>query len=184
MGSSSTDATAGGSVISLPTGGGAIGGLGETFSAGLFTGTGNFSVPITLPARRNGLAPQLTMGYSTGNGNGPFGLGWSASLPGVTRKTARGVPRYRDDGSVTRLFADSGLTSKPTDTIVITAITFLERGWTSYGRVATSVRLYWSWQTVWFAHGKQVRLRWSRLRVEFGSWIAGPALMGNGWGTQ
>ena len=73
-----TDATAGGSVISLPSGGGAIGGLGETFSADLFTGTGNFSVPITLPAGRNGLAPQLSLGYSTGNGNGPFGLGWAA----------------------------------------------------------------------------------------------------------
>ena len=95
MGSSNADATAGGSVISLPSGGGAIGGLGETFSADLFTGTGNFSVPITLPAGRNGLAPQLSLGYSTGNGNGPFGLGWAASLPGVTRKTSRGVPRYR-----------------------------------------------------------------------------------------
>ena len=102
MGSSNADATAGGSVISLPSGGGAIGGLGETFSADLFTGTGNFSVPITLPSGRNGLAPQLSLGYSTGNGNGPFGLGWAASLPGVTRKTARGVPRYQDgsdDGS-------------------------------------------------------------------------------------
>ena len=98
MGSSNTDATAGGSVISLPSGGGAIGGLGETFSADLFTGTGNFSVPITLPAGRNGLAPQLSLGYSTGNGNGPFGLGWALSLPGVARKTSRGVPRYRSDG--------------------------------------------------------------------------------------
>jgi YD repeat-containing protein len=96
-----TDATAGGSVISLPSGGGAIGGLGEKFATDLFTGTGNFSVPITLPAGRNGLAPQLSLGYSTGNGNGPFGLGWVASLPGVARKTARGVPRYQggsDDG--------------------------------------------------------------------------------------
>jgi len=140
VGSSSTDATAGESVISLPSGGGAIGSSGETFSADQFTGTGNFSVPITLPAGRNGLAPQMTMGYSTGNGNGPFGLGWSASLPGVTRKTARGVPRYRDDGSVTRVFADSGLTSKPTDiiiiTIIITAITLAGAWQTSYGRLS------------------------------------------------
>ncbi len=35
--------------------------------------------------------------YSTGSGNSPFGLGWNLSLPGVSRKTARGVPRY-DDG--------------------------------------------------------------------------------------
>jgi hypothetical protein len=82
--------------ISLPQGGGALQGIGETFSPDLFTGTGNFSVPIALPPGRNGFQPQLSMGYSTGNGNGPFGLGWSLSLPGVTRKTAQGVPRYDD----------------------------------------------------------------------------------------
>lgn len=41
------------------------------------TPSGNFSVPIPLPAGRNGFQPQLTLGYSTGNGNGPFGLGWT-----------------------------------------------------------------------------------------------------------
>jgi RHS repeat-associated protein len=93
----STDTTAGGSVISLPQGGGAVNGLGEKFSPDLFTGTGNFSVPMALPPGRNGMAPQLSLAYSTGNGNGPFGLGWTLSLPGVARKTSRGVPRY--DGS-------------------------------------------------------------------------------------
>jgi hypothetical protein len=43
------DATAEGSVISLPKGGGAVSGLGEKFSPDLFTGTGNFSVPIEAP---------------------------------------------------------------------------------------------------------------------------------------
>ena len=57
-----TEQGAGGSVISLPKGGGAVGGLGETFSPDLFTGTGNFSVPIALPPGRSGLAPQLTLG--------------------------------------------------------------------------------------------------------------------------
>ena len=93
----STDTTAGGSVISLPQGGGAVTGLGEKFSPDLFTGTGNFAVPIQLPAGRHGLEPQLTLGYSTGDGNGPFGLGWSLSVPGVSRKTSHGLPRYRDD---------------------------------------------------------------------------------------
>ena len=91
-----TDPTAGGSVISLPSGGGSIGGLGETFSPDLFTGTGNFSVPIEVPPGRLGMAPQLALGYSTGHGNGPWGLGWQLSLPGVSRKTAKGVPRYAD----------------------------------------------------------------------------------------
>lgn len=79
----------GSNVISLPKGGGAVAGMGESFSPDLFTGTGNFSVPIAVPPGRNGLQPSLTLGYSTGSGNGPFGLGWNMSLPGVARKTPR-----------------------------------------------------------------------------------------------
>lgn len=89
-----------GQVISLPKGGGALHGIGEKFSPDLFTGTGNFTVPIALPPGRNGFQPQLNLVYSTGNGNGPFGLGWSLSIPGVSRKTSKGVPRYEDERDV------------------------------------------------------------------------------------
>ncbi len=92
--------TAASQVISLPTGGGAISGIGETFAPDLHTGTGNFTVPIALPAGRNSFQPELNLVYSTGNGNGPFGLGWSLSIPGVSRKTAKGVPRYDDSRDV------------------------------------------------------------------------------------
>ena len=71
----SSSSSSSGQVISLPKGGGAIRGLGETFSPDLHTGTGNFTVPIALPPGRNGFQPQLNLVYSTGNGNGPFGLG-------------------------------------------------------------------------------------------------------------
>lgn len=84
------------SIISLPQGGGALHGLGETFSPDLHTGTGNFTVPLALPTGRNGFQPELSLVYSTGNGNGTFGLGWSLSIPGVMRKTAKGLPQYRD----------------------------------------------------------------------------------------
>ena len=84
-------------VISLPKGGGALHGIGETFSPDLHTGTGNFSVPIALLPGRSGFQPQLSLVYSTGNGNGPFGLGWGLSIPGVSRKTSRGIPRYVDE---------------------------------------------------------------------------------------
>ncbi|MGM8888115.1 SpvB/TcaC N-terminal domain-containing protein, partial [Psychrobacter sp. 1U2] len=80
--------------ISLPKGGGAIAGLGETFSPDLFTGTGNFSVPIDIPLGRNDFQPQLSLVYSTGNGISPFGLGWQLTIPGVSRKTSKGIPRY------------------------------------------------------------------------------------------
>lgn len=91
-----SQATAPNQIISLPKGGGAQQGLGEKFSPDLHTGTGNFTVPIAVPPGRNGFQPQLNLVYSTGNGNGFFGLGWGLSIPGVTRKASKGIPRYRD----------------------------------------------------------------------------------------
>lgn len=88
------------SVISNPQGGGALQGIGEKFSPDLHTGTGNFTVPIALPPGRNGFQPQIGLVYSTGAGNSPFGLGWSLSIPGISRKTARGVPQYDDQTDV------------------------------------------------------------------------------------
>ena len=46
-------------IISIPKGGGALPGIGEKFSPDLFTGTGNFTVPVALPPGRNGFQPQL-----------------------------------------------------------------------------------------------------------------------------
>ena len=90
--------TAGGSgaAPSLPKGGGALQGIGEKFAPDLHTGTGNFTIPLAVPRGRNGFQPQLALAYSSGSGNGPFGLGWSLSVPGVSRKTSAGVPRYDD----------------------------------------------------------------------------------------
>jgi RHS repeat-associated protein len=82
--------------ITLPSGGGALQGIGETFSPDPFTGTGSFSVPLGLPPGRNGFQPQLSLSYSTGSGNGPYGLGWGLSVPEISRKTSKGVPRYHD----------------------------------------------------------------------------------------
>ena len=93
MASNSKDAE---SPISLPKGGGAIKGIGETFQPNLFSGTGNFSVPIFTSPGRSGFGPKLTLQYSTGNGNGPFGLGWQLSIPRITRKTEKGLPTYKD----------------------------------------------------------------------------------------
>jgi RHS repeat-associated protein len=83
-------------IISAPKGGGALHGIGEKFSPDLFTGTGNFTVPLGLPPGRNGFQPELNLVYSTGNGNGAFGLGWSLSIPGVSRQTYKGIPRYNE----------------------------------------------------------------------------------------
>src|SRR5687767_394598 len=83
-------------VISLPQGGGALQGIGESFSPDAHTGTGNFTVPIALPPGRHGFQPALTLRYSTGFGNGPFGMGWRLEVPQLARKTSDGVPRYDD----------------------------------------------------------------------------------------
>ena len=95
-------------LISLPQGGGALAGIGESFQPDPHTGTGNFSVPLPLPPGRGNLQPQLSLAYSTGNPNGPFGLGWALSAPQIRRKTSQGVPRYRDTGDTADVFVLSG----------------------------------------------------------------------------
>ena len=80
--------------ISLPQGGGAMRGIGESFQPDLHTGTGNLTVPVELPPGRGGFAPSISLAYSSGNPNGAFGAGWALSVPGVRRKTSHGLPRY------------------------------------------------------------------------------------------
>lgn len=82
--------------ISLPKGDGAIHGIGEKFAANPVTGTGSMTVPIVTSPGRSGFDPQLSLSYDSGAGNGPFGFGWSLSLPSITRKTDKGLPRYQD----------------------------------------------------------------------------------------
>ena len=82
--------------ISLPKGGGAIRGIGEKFAANPVTGTGSMSIPFPASAGRSGFGPDLVLSYDSGAGNGPFGFGWTLSLPSITRKTDKGLPRYAD----------------------------------------------------------------------------------------
>jgi RHS repeat-associated protein len=82
--------------VSLPKGGGAIRGIGEKFAANPVTGTGSMTVPIATSPGRSGFGPQLSLSYDSGAGNGPFGFGWSLSLPAITRKTDKGLPQYLD----------------------------------------------------------------------------------------
>src|SRR3954452_20502467 len=82
----------------LPKGGGAIRGLGEKLAANPVTGTGSLSVPLATSPGRSGLGPQLSLAYDSGSGNGPFGFGWTLSLPAISRKTDEGLPQYDDVG--------------------------------------------------------------------------------------
>lgn len=94
--------------ISLPKGGGAIRGMGEKFAANPVTGTGSMTVPIAVSPGRSGFGPQLNLSYDSGSGNGPFGFGWSLSLPSITRKTDKGLPRYFDIEDDSDVFLLSG----------------------------------------------------------------------------
>ncbi|MEQ9238013.1 SpvB/TcaC N-terminal domain-containing protein [Coleofasciculus sp. E2-BRE-01] len=82
--------------VSLPKGGGAIQGMGEKFTANPVTGTGSTSVPIATSPGRSGFSPQLVLSYDSGASNGVFGFGWNLSIPSITRKTDKGLPRYQD----------------------------------------------------------------------------------------
>ena len=83
--------------MSLPKGGGAIRDIGEKFSVSAATGTASLAIPVATSPGRAGFGPSLSLSYDSGAGNGPFGLGWKMSLPAITRKTDKGLPRYVDD---------------------------------------------------------------------------------------
>lgn len=93
--------------IASPKGGGAIRGLGEKFSANPAMGTASFTVPVAIPPGRSSLNPSFDLSYSTGTGNGPFGVGWQLSVSQISRKTDKGLPRY-DDDSESDVFILSG----------------------------------------------------------------------------
>lgn len=93
--------------LTLPSGGGQVFGISESFTPDLHTGSGNFAVPIVCPEAQNGLRPELSLGYSTGGGNGPFGMGFRIPIMTIARETSNGVPEY-GAGEGNYLFSESG----------------------------------------------------------------------------
>lgn len=87
-------------VPSLPQGGGAVSGLGETFTPDLSMGTGTYDIRLDLPNGPNDIGPRLSLRYDTAAGNGPFGMGFSIPMPRLLRSTARGFPKYDDNDSL------------------------------------------------------------------------------------
>ena len=82
--------------ISQPKGGGAISGIGEKFAANPVTGSGSLSIPLAISPGCSGFGPRLSLSYDSGSDHGPFGFGWSLSLPAITRRTDKGLIQHRD----------------------------------------------------------------------------------------
>jgi RHS repeat-associated protein len=82
--------------VAMPPKAGANRGLGEKFTTNTANGTARLTVPLPMSAGRSGFTPPLELAYDSGAGNGPFGRGWSLSIPAISRKTDKGVPRYAD----------------------------------------------------------------------------------------
>lgn len=87
-------------VLPLPSGGGGMQPIDEAFKTDLGTGTGAYQVPIKLPKGVNSFTPGLALKYSTGKGNGPFGMGWSVDMVAITRSTDKRLPSFNDDTDV------------------------------------------------------------------------------------
>ena len=78
----------------LPTGGGAIRGMGEAFSSNPTRGNGALTIPLAVSPGRSGASLGLTLTYDSGAGSSEFGLGFSLGVPAISRRTSHGVPRY------------------------------------------------------------------------------------------
>jgi hypothetical protein len=80
--------------VETPKGGGAIAGLGQRLEHNPFDGTASFDILIPTPSPR-GVAPSLSLRYSSASGNGPFGMGFDIAVAKFTRRSASfGIPRY------------------------------------------------------------------------------------------
>lgn len=82
--------------ITLPKGGGAIKSIDEKFQVNPSNGTASFSIPLPLTPGRGGAAPSLSLAYNSGSGNGTFGVGWGIDIAGISRRTDKALPQYRD----------------------------------------------------------------------------------------
>jgi len=71
-------------------------GMGEALGSVGMTGMASLTLPLPISPGR-GVAPSLSLGYSSGAGNGVFAVGWGLSEMNIRRRTSAGVPLYQSD---------------------------------------------------------------------------------------
>lgn len=103
-------------ILALPAAGASVRGLSEGFQSDLYSGTGAFDIPISLPAAMGGFAPDVALRYNSGAGAGAFGQGWRLAFPRIQRQTRRGLPEYQAGDDVFTLDGDSDLIPLPDGT--------------------------------------------------------------------
>jgi len=86
-------------LLSTPQGGGAIGGLGESFQPNFNLGTGSYMVPLECPSGFRQATPRISLAYSTAGSQGPFGFGWAVPIISIRRSTSSGIVNYHDNNS-------------------------------------------------------------------------------------
>ncbi|MDD5292001.1 MAG: toxin TcdB middle/N-terminal domain-containing protein, partial [Candidatus Omnitrophica bacterium] len=83
----------------------------QNLQPSLFTGALTYSVPISVPAGRKGIQPNVVLVYSSQSGNGILGMGWSLELGCIERSTKNGVPAYNNSQD-TFIFKSGGSTTE------------------------------------------------------------------------
>lgn len=78
----------------LPRGGQAVLGLGESVKVDPFTGSCNVSIPLGVSAGRGASAVNLSLTHSGGGSRSPYGNGWQLPVSQIGRSGRDGVPTY------------------------------------------------------------------------------------------
>lgn len=62
-----------------------------------YIGSFKTAIPIAVAPGRAGLQPSLSLQYTSGMGNGLYGMGWQLDIARIERSTKDGRPGYTDN---------------------------------------------------------------------------------------
>jgi Salmonella virulence plasmid 65kDa B protein len=86
------------------------------------SGAATLSVPIKVPSGIGGMEPQLALNYSSGVGNGLFGLGWTLSGPSGRGQTALPMSSKAQGFRLQRVDYKKNAVGYPAGTCVLTGL--------------------------------------------------------------